>query len=121
RKGLETLAQAVPVILKRCPDASVRFIGADGVDPKGRSWRLNILDSVSLEDQRRVAFEQISRADLADRYGQASLCVVPSPWENFPYSALEAMACGTPVVATRAGGLPELVEHGRSGVLTTPG
>jgi glycosyltransferase involved in cell wall biosynthesis len=52
----------------------------------------------------------------------ASLCAVPSRWhENAPFSALEALAAGTPVVASRAGGLPELVSEGGTGFLAEPG
>jgi glycosyltransferase involved in cell wall biosynthesis len=48
--------------------------------------------------------------------------VVPSEWyENCPYSILEALAAGRPVVASRIGGIPELVAHGRNGLLFAPG
>jgi len=48
--------------------------------------------------------------------------IVPSIWwENFPYSVMEAMALGKPVIASRTGGIPEQVEHGRTGLIFTPG
>jgi glycosyltransferase involved in cell wall biosynthesis len=53
-------------------------------------------------------------------YNQASLCVFPSYWENFPLVGLEAMACGRAIVATRLG-FSEYVENGRDGVLVEPG
>jgi glycosyltransferase involved in cell wall biosynthesis len=45
------------------------------------------------------------------------VCILPSTWENFSYTLLEAMACGTPVVACNSGGSPELIENGISGFL----
>jgi glycosyltransferase involved in cell wall biosynthesis len=50
----------------------------------------------------------------------ADLVVVPSRFEGFGLTALEAMALGRPVVATTAGGLPEVIEHGVSGWLVAP-
>lgn len=62
------------------------------------------------------------RDDAADLQGEADLCVVPSTWaEAFGLSALEPMARATPVVASRAGGLPEVVVDGRTGILVAPG
>ncbi len=49
-----------------------------------------------------------------------NLLVVPSLWEGFGLTALEAMAVGVPVVATSVGGLPEIVEHGTTGLLVPP-
>uniref|UniRef100_UPI0018DF3D18 glycosyltransferase n=1 Tax=Neoroseomonas rubea TaxID=2748666 RepID=UPI0018DF3D18 len=56
-------------------------------------------------------------AAIADMLGAADLACLPSLEDNYPNLALEALACGTPCVATPAGGLPDLVRDGRSGVL----
>ena len=50
-------------------------------------------------------------------YNAADVCVVPSFYESFGLVALESMACGTPVVASRVGGLPTIVHHGHTGYL----
>jgi glycosyltransferase involved in cell wall biosynthesis len=56
-------------------------------------------------------------AEARDRVGDLDVFVLPSRAENFPISILEAMACAVPVVATRVGGIPELVRDGDGGVL----
>ena len=120
RKGVATLSQMLACVLRRAPAASFRFVGSDGMDSDGRSWRERLLEQVPAAEQQRVHFEHIPRDTLIQRYRQAALCVVPSVWENFPYTLLEAMACATPIIATRAGGMPELVEDGVSGLLVPP-
>lgn len=58
---------------------------------------------------------------LPDYYAAADLTVVPSRYESFGLVAVESMACGTPVVATRVGGLPYTVEDGQNGYLAPYG
>jgi D-inositol-3-phosphate glycosyltransferase len=54
-------------------------------------------------------------------YSAAEVCVVPSLYESFGLVALEAMACGTPVIASRVGGLQQTVEDGETGFLVPAG
>ena len=61
------------------------------------------------------------RRDVADIMRSLDLFVQPSLWEGFGLTALEAMAVGTPVVATRVGGVPEVVLDGETGILVPPG
>ena len=58
---------------------------------------------------------QVDHDDLPLYYNAADVCVVPSYYESFGLVALESMACGTPVVATRVGGLSTIIHHGRTG------
>ncbi len=70
----------------------------------------------------RVTFlEQLSTEELVREYNSAQLLVSPSLYEGFGLPAAEALACGTPVIATSAGALPEIVEDGVSGVIVPPG
>jgi len=56
-------------------------------------------------------------ATIALLYAAADVCVVPSLQENLSYAAMESMACGTPCVAFNQGGMPDLIEHNRTGYL----
>jgi glycosyltransferase involved in cell wall biosynthesis len=58
---------------------------------------------------------------LRDLYARADLFVLPTVADCFSLASLEAMATGLPVITTRVGGIPEIVEHGRSGFLIDPG
>ncbi|MEX0786673.1 MAG: glycosyltransferase family 4 protein [Dehalococcoidia bacterium] len=64
---------------------------------------------------------RLIREELVRRYNQTQLFVSPSLYEGFGLPAAEAMACGTPVLATTAGAYPEIIEDGVSGVLVPPG
>lgn len=69
------------------------------------------------EDARFVGKQQ----DMEEIYAIADLFLLPSEYESFGLAALEAMAAGTPVVATNAGGLPEIITHGKNGFLSDIG
>jgi glycosyltransferase involved in cell wall biosynthesis len=63
----------------------------------------------------------ISDEELVDLYAEAEVAVVPSLYEGFSLPAIEAMACGVPVVATTGGALPEVVGNdGETGLLVAP-
>jgi alpha-maltose-1-phosphate synthase len=60
---------------------------------------------------------QLSLPQLRDAYRDADALLFPTRLEGFGYAAAEAMACGIPVIATNGSSLPEVVSHGRSGIL----
>ena len=64
---------------------------------------------------------RLSTDELLRLYNSAQIVVSPSLYEGFGLPAAEAMACGTPVIATTAGAFPEFIDDGRTGILVPPG
>mgnify|MGYP001056584397 CR=1 FL=1 len=91
------------------------------------AWRLVVAGSGPLLGRLQSEFPlaeftgHLTGADLEAKLREASLIVVPSEWhENNPLSVLEAMAHAKPIVASRIGGIPELIRHGQTGLLFEP-
>jgi glycosyltransferase involved in cell wall biosynthesis len=76
------------------------------------------ISALGLSDRVRLAGE---RHDIPELLATADVFVLPSRSEGLPVSVLEAMAAGLPVVASRVGGVPELVQDGKTGLLVEPG
>ncbi len=70
--------------------------------------------------ETRFVGTQRDESRLRLLYSAANLFVLPSHSENLPNTILESMACGTPAVAYRLGGIPEIIDHGRNGFLAEP-
>jgi glycosyltransferase involved in cell wall biosynthesis len=139
-KGVHVLLDAFRIVLAQHPDAHLELIGPQYVIP--RETLLPVCDDphvLEIEPYfRRGAYKDLLRvkvsklpsgsvsffnngkkfSQLAPHYHRASVFVFPSVWEEpFGMPVVEAMASGTPVVATRGGAFPEIVEDGRSGLL----
>lgn len=125
RKGVESLIEAMPSILKRVPHARLLLYGADHPSGPGGSSMAehlrNKIASYGIDDDRVVFCGPVNRTELVNVYRAATLSVIPSLYEAFGYTCLEAMACGCPVVVTRAGGLAEIVTDGVDGLCVSPG
>ena len=115
KKGLPHLIEALGELAKRRRDFVVDIVGEGPgrLEYEGRVRELGI--------ERLVIFRGVQpRAEVASWMRRADFLALPSLTENLPVSVIEAMACGLPVVATRVGGVPELVDE-RTGLLVEPG
>ena len=120
-KGPEVLIRATSELVKHSPLLRHKLVvnvmgGASGANTDEVDRLKELTTWLGIDDV--VRFEPpVARQDLAQWYRAADLVVVPSYSESFGLVALEAQACGTPVVATAVGGLRTAVADGISGVL----
>lgn len=113
-KGGEILLRAAQQVLRVKPDTEFVFVG-DG--PTRSSWEL-LARELGISDQ--VVFAGV-RGDMPGVYSSFQMVVLPSLCEAMPMCVLEAMAAGKPVVATRVGAIPKVVDPGQTGLLVEPG
>lgn len=120
-KGIDTLLRAISLIYKQAPAAvenvCVSIIGGDpwSEDPDDEITRLQEIGR-DLGVMDMVTFLGAKDQDiLPDYYAAAEMVVMPSHYESFGMVALEAMAMGTPVIASEVGGLAFLVQDGVNG------
>lgn len=120
RKGITYLIEAIPKVVTQYKNVEFIIIGDDTKTAVGMTSVLSGLKQ-SLTESKCTDFvtfiDRISLADLPSFYRSADISVVPSVYDNSPYTCLEAMACGKPVIGTDAGGTKEYVEHGVSGLI----
>jgi glycosyltransferase involved in cell wall biosynthesis len=117
QKGVDHLLRAFVHVQKRFPELRLLIVG----DGPCKTTYENLATSMLISE--KVTFDGWKRsgAELSEIYRGASVVIVPSIYEPFGMTALEAMACGRPVVASKTGGLKEIIQHGVTGYLAEPG
>ena len=120
RKGLRSLGQALPAIFQRHPDARFLFVGKDMSMPEGTSFTDYLRKQAGAHADRLEFTGQVALANMHKEYSRVAVCVFPSIWENFPNVCLEAMSAGRAVAASWNGGMSEMLDSGRYGLLFPP-
>ena len=116
-KGLAPLLEALAKVRTERDDAELVCIGK----PKDKSTIPTIIERLGLQDAVRFV-SGVTTERIVELYAEAEVAVVPSLYEGFSLPAVEAMACGVPLVATTGGAVPEVVgTDGETGLLVPPG
>lgn len=117
-KGVDTLLRAFDAASPNLPQNMRLVVVGDGPDAAEFKALASSLDCAS-----RIEFAGYQTGDALQTYVErASLAISSSRCrENMPYSIVEAFAAGTPVVGTNIGGIPELVDEGKTGFICEPG
>jgi glycogen(starch) synthase len=114
-KGFDLALDAFGKLCARYPDARLVLAG-DGPEREALEHRA---EGIGIRD--RVEFLGWAPPDsIPERMNRASLVLMPSRREGLPLVAIEASLAGLPIVATKVGGLPEVIDAGRTGLLVPP-
>lgn len=116
-KGHEDFIAALKLVREARPDARGVIIGGPWGDAGWYEERLRYLGTKSCNGY--LAFLG-PRRDVPTLYPDLDLAVMPSHTENIPFSAIESLLSGVPVVATNVGGLPDLIQDNKNGWLVPP-
>ena len=112
RKGIDFLIRTVACVRRTIPDVKVYLVGGGKLDRSTVQYikRHNLMPHLSLEGT--IPDEMVNAW-----YNRVRAVVIPSVFEGFGLAAIESMASGTPVIATRVDGLKDIIIHGKNGLL----
>jgi glycosyltransferase involved in cell wall biosynthesis len=122
RKGIQTLLHALPLLaaahknLRLICVGESKFLQSENAQANHALSVLCKRLGVQIELPGRVTPNEIP-----NWLGRCRVVILPSIWENFPYACLEAMAAGCAVVGSKSGGMPDMIEEGRTGFLAASG
>jgi glycosyltransferase involved in cell wall biosynthesis len=117
-KGLQFLISAFSSVVKKVPKAVLAIVGDASEEQKAF---LNQMAAKQGITDGLVFLGRVSDIDLPGIYSLADVVVLPSLMEGCGISLLEGMAMGKPCIGSRVGGIPEMIQHGHTGLLVPPG
>jgi glycosyltransferase involved in cell wall biosynthesis len=120
RKGLVEFSKAIPKIISRIPEVRFRFVGKDlPSHVAGMTMKQYILNEL-VNHRDKLEFLFVEGEEIPSILKETTVCVFPSIWENFPNVCLEAMSAGRAIIASKKGGMKDMLEKPLCGILIDP-
>ena len=121
-KGVDVLCRSMAQVLENHPKTQFCFVGADHIPVEGFPTGREYLKSLVAEQfHAHMTFTgYLQKPEVQKHIRMADLCVLPSRFDNFPYTCLEAMIHGKAVIGSNNGGMKDMLADGAAGRLYTP-
>ena len=120
RKGVLEWIDAAVSVAESNPEVTFDFVGENVLGHGRRSGRAVVNGMIPKHLRSRFRFQGAHPRSAIPRFlARARIAVVPSRWENFPNTCIEAMSSGLPVIATSTGGMAEMIEDEQTGWIAT--
>lgn len=121
KKGVEDFLAAAALLIKKFRNIQFMLVGPDTTRNGVSVTQMLKLQIAENQIDAQVKFiAPVAQKKLMHYYQASAVLVVPSHWENFPNVILEAGLYGMPVIATKVGGIMEMIKHRKTGLLVAP-
>jgi glycosyltransferase involved in cell wall biosynthesis len=119
RKGIYIFEKVIPLVLEKYPKAEFYFIGKNKKCFSEETFKDYLIRKCKKYNQK-LHFKQVKYDEIPEEMENADICVFPSVWENFPNVCLEAMSAGKAIIASKNGGMKDMLFDNSAGLLIDP-
>ena len=121
RKGVYNLSKAIPEVLKQVPNTRFIFLGKNDRGPfRKETMKEVLIRNLGSAIDHTEFIDHVPLFEIPNYLRKAGVCVFPSLWENYPNVCLEAMAAARGIVASKSGGMAEMIGKCNGGLLIDP-
>ena len=121
RKGILDLAEAIPIVLRHFVNTKFQFVGSPHPSPQmGLDMQQYLIRKLWRYRESLEFTGGINSSLIPSILANTDICVFPSRWENFPNVCLESMAAGRGVIGSSSGGMADMLESDKTGILIPP-
>lgn len=120
RKGVVEFCKAIPLVLKQNASIKFRFCGPVAASPLPDINMKIYIERQLHRFKNNIEFLEVPFNQISSIYETADICVFPSIWENFPNVCLEAMSAARGIVASKEGGMKDMLGNPKAGILVDP-